>query len=40
MGDGLLSPRERSERVLFHPGLFEKREKDQFPEERRCDDAS
>ena len=35
MGDGLLSPGERSERVPFHPGLPEKREKEQFPEERQ-----
>ena len=40
MGDGLLSPGERSERVPFHPGLLEKREKEQFPEERRREEAS
>ena len=40
MGDGFLRPGERSERVLFHPGLLEKREQEQFPEERRRDDAS
>ena len=40
MGDGLLSPGERSERVPFHPGLPEKREKKQFPEERRPEEAS
>ena len=40
MGDGLLSPGERSERVPFHPGLLEKREKEQFPEERRPEEAS
>ena len=40
MGDGLLSLGERSERVPFHPGLPEKREKEQFPEERRPEEAS
>ena len=40
MGDGLLSPGERCERVPFHPGLLEKRKEEQFPEERRREEAS
>ena len=39
MGDGLLSPGERFERVPFHPGLPEKREKGQFPEDRHPEEA-
>jgi hypothetical protein len=40
MGDRLLSLGKRAERVLLHPGLPEKREKKQFPEERRPEEAS
>ena len=40
MSDGLLSPGERFDRVLLHPGLPEQREKDQFPEDGYSEEAS
>jgi len=40
MGDSLLSFAEGFDRVLLHPPLPEKNEKEQFPEEHRPEEAS